>query len=220
MLKTYFLVALRVLRKNKAYSGLNILGLSIGVAASVLIFLVIRWETGYDGYHKNKDRVYRVVTELVGKSNGEILETHGYAPLGLGDLVRKEVAGVGRVAAVMKYTAWQAHLGAKGAPDQQVLLQREVMVAEPELFDMLDVEWLDGNASGLNEPSTAVIAASVGDKWFGNWRYAVGKTVAMGSARVPLKITGVFKDIPGNTDIPLELVPSYATFRRMDPWFF
>ncbi len=47
MLKTYFLVALRILRKNKVYAGLNILGLSIGVAASVLIFLVIGWETGF-----------------------------------------------------------------------------------------------------------------------------------------------------------------------------
>jgi len=156
MYKPYLLVALRVLRRNKAYSLLNIVGLSIGVAASVLIFLVIRWETGYDGYHENKDRVYRVVTDVLGRSNGEIVETHAYAPLGLGDVVRKEMPGLEKVAAVMKYSAWQAHLSAKGAPDQKRLLQKEVMVAEPALFDMLDVEWLEGNASSLSEPSTAV----------------------------------------------------------------
>jgi hypothetical protein len=52
---------------------LNILGLAIGLAASVLIFLVIRWETSYDSYHPNKDRVYRVVTTLVNRSNGEVV---------------------------------------------------------------------------------------------------------------------------------------------------
>jgi hypothetical protein len=56
-----------------------------GRPASVLIFLVIRWETGYDGYHKNKDRVYRVVTERVGKSNGAVVETYAHVPVNLGD---------------------------------------------------------------------------------------------------------------------------------------
>src|ERR1700753_3818351 len=99
MFKTYLLVALRVLRRNKAFSLLNILGLSIGVTASVLIFLVIRWETGYDGYHKNKERIFRVTTSVLNRSNGEVVSQHAYAPMGLGDVVRSEVAGVEKTAA-------------------------------------------------------------------------------------------------------------------------
>lgn len=213
MLKTYFLVALRVLRKNKAYSGLNILGLSIGVAASVLIFLVIRWETGYDGYHHNKDRIYRVVTSELNRSNGEVVSQHAYAPLGLGDVIRKEVSGVEKAAAFFKYIPLQVHTSVKGAPDGKVFLQDNLVSAEPELFSMIDVDWLDGNASGLKDPGTAVIASGIAEKWFGDWRHAVGKTIELGSGRTPLLITGIFRDLPGNTELPLEVIMSYRETR-------
>src|SRR5215472_15151756 len=161
---------MKILRRNKAFTLLNVLGLSTGVAASVLIFLVIRWETSYDSYHKNKDSIFRLVTTMVSRSNGEPVSRHAYAPLGLGDIVRKEVPGVERVAAYFKYSAWQAHIGVKGLPDSRVFLQKEIISAEPELFGMLDVSFLDGSAGGLKEPGTCVISASVAEKWFGSWR--------------------------------------------------
>src|SRR5260221_3742579 len=65
MLKTYFLVALRALRRNKAFSFLNVFGLAAGIAASLLIFLVIRFEMSYDEYHAKKDRIYPFVTTMV-----------------------------------------------------------------------------------------------------------------------------------------------------------
>src|SRR6202000_3140657 len=173
MIKTYLLVALRVLRRNKAFSLLNVLGLSIGVAASVLIFLVIRWETGYDGVWRHKDRVFRVTTSVVNRSNGELVSQHAYAPLGLGDVVRSEVAGVEKTAAFFRYIPLQVHTAAKGMPDGKVFLQSNLISAEPELFSMLDVQWLEGNAERLNDPETVVVSASVAEKWFGDWRGAV-----------------------------------------------
>ncbi|MBS1661642.1 MAG: ABC transporter permease [Bacteroidetes bacterium] len=214
MLKTYFLVAMRVLRRNKAYSLLNILGLSIGVAASILIFLVIRWETGYDSYQKNKDRVFRVVTTTLNRSNGEVTEQHAYAPLGLGDVVQKEVAGVERVSAIFKYSPWQAHISAKGIPDGKIFLQKNIISAEPALFNMIDVEWLDGNASGLVNANTIVVSSGVAEKWFGRWQSAVGKTIWMGSSFEPYTVMGVFRDLPSNTELPLEMVMSYEETRQ------
>src|SRR5580698_4025671 len=120
MIKTYLLVALRVLQRNKAFSLLNVLGLSIGVAASILIFLVIRWETGYDSYHQNAARIYRVTTSVLNRSNGEVISQHAYAPLGLGDVIRNEVAGVEKTAAFFKYIPLQVHLGAEGTSDGKV----------------------------------------------------------------------------------------------------
>ncbi len=161
-----------------------------------------------------------MVTTTLNRSNGEVAAQHAYAPLGLGDVVSKEVAGIEKTAALFKYSPLQAHIGAKGSPDGKVFLQNEICSAEPELFDMLDVTWLDGNASGLKNDGTAVVAASVADKWFGSWRYAVGKTVEMGSSRVPFTITGVFRDLPHNTEIPLELVFSYEYTREGIPEAF
>ena len=213
MIKTYLLVALRVLRRNKAFSLLNVLGLSIGVAAAILIFLVIRFETGYDSYHQNKDRVFRVVTSVLNRSNGETISQHAHAPLGLGDVIRNEVAGVEKVSAFFKYIPLQVHTAAKGAPDGKVFLQNNIVSAEPELFSMIDVTWLDGDASRLKDPGTTVISASLAVKWFGDWRHAVGKTIELGSAREPLQITGVFQDLPANTELPLEMVQSYQQTR-------
>jgi len=220
MFKTNLPIALRVLRRNKAFSILNVLGLSIGVAASILIFLVIRWETGYDSYHKNKDRIYRVVTTVVNRSNGETASQHAYAPVSLGDVIRNEVAGIEKTAAVLQMPPWQVHTGPKGSADAKVFLEKNMYAAEPELFSMLDVYWLDGSAVGLKDPSMAVVSASAADKWFGSWTLAVGKTIEMGSPHMPLKIVGVFRDLPANTDIPFELVESYATLRDMAPGMF
>ncbi len=220
MIKTYFLVALRFLKRNKAFSLLNIFGLSIGVAASILIFLVIRWENSYDAYHQNKDRVYRVVTTVVNKSNGEVSDQHAYAPVTLADAIRSEVTGVEKTAAILKMPALQVRTAPKGTPDEKIFLQQEICSADPELFNMLDVEWLDGNAAGLKDPYTTVVAASLADRWFGSWHFAIGKTIEMGSARMPLKIVGVFKDRGDNTDIPLEQVESYATLHATAQDFF
>src|ERR1700755_2634170 len=93
MFPSSLLIVLRSLRRNTAFSVLNIFGLAVGLAASVLIFLVIRWETSYDSYHPHKARVYRVVTTLVNRSNGEVVDRHGSAPLTLGDAMRNEVPG-------------------------------------------------------------------------------------------------------------------------------
>jgi len=213
MIKTYLLVALRVLRRNKAFSLLNVLGLSIGVAAGILIFLVIRWETGYDSYHHNKDRIYRVVTSVLDRSNGETIAQHAYAPLGLGDVIRNEVAGVEKTAAFFKYIPLQVHTAAKGVADGKVFLQNNLISAEPELFSMIDVEWLDGDASRLKDAGTVVIASGIAEKWFGDWRHVVGRTIELGSYRGPLLITGVFRDLPANTELPLEMVQSYQETR-------
>ncbi|HEY6900094.1 MAG TPA: FtsX-like permease family protein, partial [Puia sp.] len=217
MLPTTWLIAFRRFRRNTAFSLLNILGLAVGLSASILIFLVIRWESSYDSYHPNKDRVYRVVTTLVNRSNGEVANRHGSAPVVLGDAVRNEVPGLEKTAMLMHLTNASIYYRDKGFTDEKRFMQRELCLAEPELFGMIRCEWLDGDASGLKDPNTAVIAESVARRWFGDWKTAKGKTVEMWSWRVPLKVVGVFRDLPGNTDLPLELVPSYITYKQQFP---
>src|SRR5689334_14759231 len=64
MFRNYFKIALRNLWRNKSYSAINIVGLGVGIAICLLIFLVIQFETSFDNFHTNKDRIYRVVTEF------------------------------------------------------------------------------------------------------------------------------------------------------------
>src|SRR3954471_24528656 len=64
MFKNYFKTAIRNLRRNKSYAFINVLGLTVGIAASLLIFLVIQFETSFDTFHKKKDNIYRVGTQF------------------------------------------------------------------------------------------------------------------------------------------------------------
>ncbi len=64
MFKNYFKTAFRSLRRNRIYAIINIAGLSVGIAASILIFLVIQFETSFDNFHKDKDHIYRIATEF------------------------------------------------------------------------------------------------------------------------------------------------------------
>jgi putative ABC transport system permease protein len=68
MIANFFKPGFRALRKNKSFSIINITGLAVGIAASLLIFIVIHNETSYDNYHTRKDRIYRVVTNMVNRT--------------------------------------------------------------------------------------------------------------------------------------------------------
>ena len=62
MIKNYLKTAWRSLLRNKSYAAINVAGLAIGIAACLLIFLIVHFETSFDNFHANKDRIYRVVT--------------------------------------------------------------------------------------------------------------------------------------------------------------
>lgn len=221
MFKTYFLVALRALRRNKAFSFINILGLAVGIAASLLIFLVIRFERSYDEYHAKKDRIYRVVTTMINRSNEEVSGYYGNVPLGLDDIIRPDIPGLEKTVAIIKSgDAAQIYIRDRDAAEEKKFLQRNIYFAQPEVFDIFDFSWLDGSAAGLKEPNTVVLAENVANRFFGSWQKAVGKTIQLWSFHIPLKVCGVFRDLPENTDLPLQVVPSVATFKAFYPDFY
>src|SRR5688500_11498065 len=93
MLKNYFKIAWRNLWKNKMTSVINITGLSVGMAAAVMIFLLVQNEISFDKYHKDANKIYRLTTNL--KINNWIWET---TPLLLADAVKKDIAEVEQTA--------------------------------------------------------------------------------------------------------------------------
>jgi hypothetical protein len=92
--------------------------------------------------------------------------------------------------------------------------------SEAGIFDILDFNWLEGNATALKDPNTAVIAESIANKFFGDHKNAIGRVIQLYSFRIPLQIVGVFKDLPGNTDIPIRIAASYPTLRGRLPEVF
>ena len=216
-----FRILFRRLWRKKAFSFLNIAGLAVGIAVSLLIFLIIRYETGYESYNSKKDRIYRVVTEEVQRSNGETAGYKGGAPLPMADALRQELPGAEKVAAVWNVGGAQLHIPGKTLSDEKIYKENDgLYFTEPSVYDIFDYEWLEGNAKELTEPNTAVLTESLATTFFGNWKNAIGKTIQMWSFRIPLRIVGVFKDLPANTDMQILMGASYETFRKMaeDPF--
>src|SRR5580692_10614526 len=95
MLKNYFLVALRTFRRNKTFSFINIVGLSIGISASLVIFLLVQYDFTFDKFEKDSSRIYRIVAH--GKNNGGTWQ-NGCLAEPMGAAAKKDVSGLEIVA--------------------------------------------------------------------------------------------------------------------------
>jgi len=158
----------RRLSSQMSYTLISTSGLALGVAVCLLTFLVIRFESSFDTFHRKKDRTYRIVTTL--NSNGSVTRTAG-VPLPIARAIRA---------------------------------------------DYPEFEWLAGDKrTALNAPNTVVISEDYAEKYFGNWRNAVGKTLVWEN-KLLLKVTGILKKLPVNTDLPVHVVISFETVRQTD----
>jgi len=209
MFKNYLKTAFRNLKRNKSYAIINVLGLTVGIAASLLIFLVIQYETSFDNFHKKKDKIYRIATEFhtqdgVGYSDGVSFPVAAAMRIDFPQI--KEVAAIFRNGD--QVTIEQA--------DRQLKKLREdnFYYAEPEFFKMFDFEWLAGSPqNSLKDPHSAALTQATAEKFFGDWRSAIGKTFKYGNKTL-YKVTGILKNIPSNTDFPLSVVVGYSALEN------
>jgi putative ABC transport system permease protein len=94
-----------------------------------------------------------------------------------------------------------------------------IFFCEPQFFNVFNYNWLSGNASVLSEPNSVVISKSTAERFFGNWKQAVGKTILLANA-ISLKINGVLQDVPANSDFPLSILASMETVRNHGSLFY
>ncbi|MBE7174261.1 MAG: ABC transporter permease [Williamsia sp.] len=216
-------VTWRSLRTRKGYAAINITGLAVGTVTCLLIFVVIHYEMSYEHFNSRRDSIYRVVTTYTNRSNGEVTGRESAVPIPLPDALRNDFRQLKKVAAVWSLGGAQIHIPVPGkaiTDEKKVKVDKGLFFTEPALFDMFDYTWLEGNATSLREPHTVVINQTLASAFFGDWKEAMGKTVQMWSFRVPLKIVGIFKDLPANTDMEVRMGASYATFRDLNAsWF-
>ena len=206
MLKNYFKTAFRNLVRNKSFTFINVLGLTIGIASCLLIFLVIQFETSFDNFHKKKDHIYRVVTQV---NRAGVLDYTSGVSVPVGDAMRTDFPQLEAVGTI---------LGSDGnlirVPDDQngkKFKEPNIFYAQPQVFDVLDTKWLAGNPkTSLSEPNTVVLSKKIADKYFGNWKEAIGKIIKHEN-RETLKVTGVIDDMPVNSDFPFQIVISFKT---------
>jgi len=220
MIKNYLKTGLRNLRRNKSYAIINILGLAVGIAACLLIFLVIRFETSFDDFHPKKENIYRV---------GSIFETQdgisydAGSSFPVGPALRIDFPQIKKVANIFRKGDEQITIEEGG---QQKKFQSDVYFAEPEFFSIFNFKWIAGDPKlSLTSPSCVVLTKKIAETYFGSWQSSIGKTFKYNNNNAQIyKVTGILEDVPINTDLPLGIVVSYSTLKKtniarsLDDW--
>ncbi|WP_420151135.1 ABC transporter permease [Spirosoma sp.] len=215
MLRSYLKIALRNLLSQRAYTLLNVTGLTIGMTSGLLIFLFIRYHLSIDRHHTRFERIFRVVTDLH-LADGSV-EYYPEAPLPMAKTLRTDYPQVEQ-AAYLKMNrdlTVEPRNVTSSSPQTRFLEHKSTALVEPELFDMLDYQWLRGNAkTALREPNSVVLTESWAKKYFGDAN-PIGKTLTLNHL-TDAKVTGVLADPPKTTDLDINLFISISTLSRLD----
>lgn len=221
MFKNYFKIAWRNLSRNKGYSILNIAGLTVGIAACLLIFIVVQYEVSFNKQNKNYKNIYRIVTQS--NRGNEISSTPGL-PIPAVKALRTDIPEATIAAIKMSYGSQITVPGRSALTDNKFIEDIGVVFTEPQFFDLFDSKWLAGNKTVLTDPNIVVIDKSTAIKYFRDWRNVVGKLLKIDN-RVDLKIAGVIEDVVSNSDFPFKVLVSYSTlnnypnhFKYADNW--
>ena len=210
MIRNYLLLAIKHLRKQKIFSFINILGLTVGITCCFMIFLFILNELSYDNFHKNAKDIYRVAR--VGNNNGERREvpylSPAYGPAlknDYPDAVKAEVR-VMRDNDLISYNNISFN-------------EKEVFLTDANFFQFFDFPLIKGNAATvLKDPNSIVLTETSAKKYFGN-DDPIGKVLQFNKER-QLKVTGVCEDVPVNSHLQFDMVIPLELLRPMQPdWF-
>src|SRR5579862_1509330 len=209
MFYNYFKTAFRNLLRNKGYAVINIVGLAVGIAACLLIFLVIQFETSFDNFHTKKNQIYRLGTGL---NSQDGLSYTGGSAFPVGPQIRIDFPQVKQVASIFN-NGGQVTIEGDSSP-QKKFNENNFFYVEPEFFKVFDFGWLAGNAETcLKDPNSAVLTQSTAEKYFGDWRYAIGKTFKYENKTL-YKVCGILKNVPANSDFPLGILVSYSALQN------
>jgi putative ABC transport system permease protein len=197
MFKNYLKIALRNMRKHKVYSFINISGLAVSIACCLMILMHIRFETSYDNYHKDADRVYRLGIDIDTPAFKRTFALISY----LEASYLKE--NFPQVEAVARFVSLNNVLVRKG---ETVFYEDNFIRADNDIFDVLTFPFIHGDPkSALTRPGTLVISESAGHKYFGN-ENPTGQTIQVSGDE--FVITGVIVDPPKNTHLQCGFIAS------------
>lgn len=199
MYKNYLKVIIRNLIRNKLFSIINILGLTIGMTACLLILFYVNFEKSYDKFHENSNQIYRLRYERTDQSGDAVRFASCCPPGGL--VVRSQFPEVEKVARLFHAT------GAVSNGDKK-FLEEKIYFAEPEFLQIFNFKFVTGNPkTGINEINSAFISQSMAKKYFGD-ENPMGKTFKMDN-RTEYKVNGIFEDIPLNSHLKFDFLLSY-----------
>ncbi len=215
MIRNYFKVAIRFFVRQKGYSLINIAGLAIGMAATMLILIYVFFELGFDRYNKDSENMYRI--NFHGTFGGESLD-EGITPSVLAGLLLEEYPEITSAVRIFNTENRAVKYG------ENAWYEDKFAFADSNFFDFFTLKFIEGNPSTcLNEPHTVVMTQSTAHKYFGNDE-AIGKVIKItnhfGDPGVPydtalFRVTGVIEDMPVQSHFHFDFVASMGSIRAI-----
>ncbi len=218
MFKNYFKTAFRSLIRNRNYTIINIAGLAVGIAVCMMIFIIIQFHTSFDNFHSKKDRIYRVLTEYHHADAATV--TYGKdVPFPMPTGLKTAFPQIEQVAPIFASHDDQLLIpDDNGTTIKTFKEDKGVYFTEPSFFKMFDFPLLAGSYESLKESNNVLLTKEIADKYFGDWKAAIGKTIKLEvggylfeHGTEVLKVSGILATIPANTDFQLKLVVAYGS---------
>jgi putative ABC transport system permease protein len=209
MLHHTFKQIARSLWLHKSFTLINLLGLSIGIAAVVVIFLIADYEKSFDTFHSETNKVYRVVSSSRGVSQ-EVQQAT--VPYPMGRFLRQEYEGI---------EATQIHFSGSmtvNIDKNDPFREKNVVFADSLFFRVLDFEgiesfWLAGNqATALSNPGQAIVTENTAQRYFGN-QNPIGRRIRLDN-KVYVEVVGVVKEAPPTNHLPFSMLVSFSTLNQ------
>ena len=211
MFVNFFKTAIRNIFRHKSYVIINIIGLAVGIACSLLILLFIRHELNFDTFNKKYDRIYRIILD------GKIGETEikgAYTPA---PLAKTLLADYPEVESAIRMERWNEVLF---RIEDRKYVEENILFADSSFFEIFSIPLLKGNPQkALAEPYNVVLTEIIAGKYFGN-EDPVGKHLRINSDTNLYTITGVIENIPENCHFECTALISFLSHWRAKEEFW
>ncbi|HZB12434.1 MAG TPA: ABC transporter permease, partial [Chryseolinea sp.] len=211
MLRNYIKIAFRNFLKQKSYTLLNVIGLSAGMAASLLIIQYVKYERSFDTFHSRAEDIYRI--QYNGWQNGKLNFESAVAVPAVGPALKNnfpEVEAYTRFLPVKGMVSYE-----KAGEEPRTFREERAQYADTSLFKVFDFKLLQGNVQQcLVGTHKVIISESTVRKYFGNDE-PIGKILRVNGNDLTLEVTGVFQDVPENSHIKFDFLISYETINAL-----
>lgn len=198
MFQNYLKVAWRNISRYQAYAFINITGLTMGLSVAIVLFLIVRFETGFDQDHAQAKRIYQI------KSLDKFGEPQTHVPQGVIKALREQIPSVEKVASVYRWDPQVIRIG------NDNLKQKNAYFLHPEFLEMIDVKWKVGSLQkSLHQAYQVVLDEPTAKKMFGR-DDPLGKIIRYDNS-MDLTVSGIIEKMPTQTDFQFQMIMSYET---------
>lgn len=218
MFRNYFVTTLRSLKRNALFSVINIAGLAIGISACFFIWQYVRFESNYDTFHSNADRLFRVPLQTI--HEGMVVNEQAANMPALGPSMKQDLPEVEEYCRLVKTSLFTANISSyvanalefsrEDAGGKMIAFNEEaVWFSDASFLNMFSFPVIAGSLDALKEPNSVVLTEKISRKYFGD-EPALGKELRLNRQRV-LKVTAVVEDIPENSHLQFDILISFSS---------